>query len=108
MLNAKVAIVAHRGMAAGYPDTLAAFRHSVSAGFTAIEVNLRATADRHIVIMHDEAVDRHWRVGRMAFAEVWSLDAGSHAGPGFVGQRVPQKPRLRQPLDYQEPAHFTQ
>lgn len=90
----EVVIAAHRGMAAGYPEnTLAAFRHSVSAGFPVIEVDLRATADGHIVILHDETVDRTTdgtgEVGRMTLAEVRSLDAGSHAGPRFAGEPVP-------------------
>jgi glycerophosphoryl diester phosphodiesterase len=90
----QVVIAAHRGMAAGYPEnTLAAFRHSVSAGFPVIEVDLRATADGHIVIMHDETVDRTTsgtgEVGRMTLAEVRSLDAGSHAGAPFAGEPVP-------------------
>ena len=90
----QVVIAAHRGMAAGYPEnTLAAFRHSVSAGFPVIEVDLRATGDGHIVIMHDETVDRTTsgtgEVGRMTLAEIRSLDAGSHAGLQFAGEPVP-------------------
>jgi glycerophosphoryl diester phosphodiesterase len=93
----QVVIAAHRGMAAGYPEnTLAAFRHSASAGFPVIEVDLRATADGHIVIMHDETVDRTTRgtgeVRRMTLAEIRSLDAGSHAGPQFAGEPVPTYP----------------
>jgi glycerophosphoryl diester phosphodiesterase len=42
-------------MAAGFPEnTLAAYRNSVSLGFAAIELDLRATADGHIVVMHDD------------------------------------------------------
>jgi glycerophosphoryl diester phosphodiesterase len=90
----EVVVVAHREMAAGFPEnTLAAFRHSVALGFRVIEVELRATADGHIVIMHDETVDRTTRgsgeVGRMTLAEVQSLDAGSRAGPQFAGEPVP-------------------
>jgi glycerophosphoryl diester phosphodiesterase len=54
----------------------------------AIEVDLRATADGEIVIMHDETVDRttngSGEVGEMTFAEIRSLDAGGH-----VPARVP-------------------
>jgi glycerophosphoryl diester phosphodiesterase len=93
-LEREVVIAAHRGMAGGYPEnTLAAFRHSVSLGFPVIEVDLRATADRHVIIMHDETVDRttsgSGEVGQMTLADVRSLDAGSHAGPGFAGEPVP-------------------
>jgi glycerophosphoryl diester phosphodiesterase len=89
-----VVIVAHRGQVAGYPEnTLAAYRESVTRGFPAIEVDLRATADGQIVIMHDETVDRttsgSGKVESMTFAEIRSLDAGSHAHPRFADQRVP-------------------
>jgi glycerophosphoryl diester phosphodiesterase len=89
-----VAVVAHRGQVAGYPETtLAACQGSIAAGFSAIEVDLRATADGEIVIMHDETVDRttngSGEVGKMTFAEIRSLDAGSHVHPRFAGQRVP-------------------
>jgi len=99
----EVVIVAHRGMAAGYPEnTLAALRHSASAGFPLIEVDLRATADGHIVLMHDETVDRttngSGEVGRMTLAEVRSLDAVRHVGPGFAGERVPTYPEALQAL----------
>jgi glycerophosphoryl diester phosphodiesterase len=99
----QVVIAAHRGMAAGYPEnTLAAFRHSASAGFPVIEVDLRATADGHIVIMHDETVDRTTdgtgEAGRMTLAEIRSLDAGSHAGPQFAGEPVPTCPETLQAL----------
>ena len=48
-----------RGMVSGFPEsTLAACRQSISLGFSAIEIDLRATADGHIVVMHDETVDR--------------------------------------------------
>lgn len=94
MHRREVVIASHRGMAAGHPEnTLAAFRHAVSLGFLVIEVDLRATADGHVVIMHDETVDRTTSgtgdVGRMTLAEIRSLDAGSHAGPQFAGERVP-------------------
>jgi glycerophosphoryl diester phosphodiesterase len=90
-------------MAAGYPEnTLAAFRHSVSAGFAVIEVDLRATADGHIVIIHDETVDRTTsgtgEVRRMTLAEIRSLDAGSHAGPQFAGEPVPTYPETLEAL----------
>lgn len=90
----EVVIVAHRGQVAGYPEnTLAAFRNATARGFTAIEVDLRETADGQIVIMHDETVDRttdgSGDVADMTLEEIKSLDAGSYAGPLFAGQQVP-------------------
>jgi glycerophosphoryl diester phosphodiesterase len=89
-----VAVVAHRGQVAGYPEnTVAACQGSIAAGFSAIEVDLRATADGEIVIMHDDTVDRttngSGEVSEMTFAEIRSLDAGGHVHPRFAGQRVP-------------------
>ena len=89
-----VVVVAHRGMAAGFPEnTLAAYRNSASLGFSAIELDLRATADGHIVVMHDDAVDRttngSGRVDQMTLAEIKSLDAGSYVDPKFADLRVP-------------------
>lgn len=53
-----VMVLAHRGKVAGYPEnTLAASRRVVELGFAAIEIDLRATADGHIVILHDDTVD---------------------------------------------------
>ncbi len=89
-----VVIVAHRGMVAGFPEnTLAAYRKAIEMGFSAIEIDLRATADGHIVVMHDDTVDRttsgRGKVSELTLADVRSLDAGSHAGPEFSGQKVP-------------------
>ena len=89
-----VVVVAHRGMVSGFPEnTLVAFRQSILLGFAAIEIDLRATADGHIVVMHDDTVDRTTNgsgdVGEMTLAEIKSLDAGSRAGPAFADQRVP-------------------
>jgi len=53
-------IVAHRGgMDSGFPEnTLPAFRHAASAGAHAIELDLRATRDGRVVVLHDPRVDR--------------------------------------------------
>jgi glycerophosphoryl diester phosphodiesterase len=90
----EIVIVAHRGMVVGFPEnTLAAFRKSIEMGFSAIEIDLRATVDGHIVVMHDDTVDRttsgRGMVSELTLAEIRSLDAGSHAGPEFAGQKVP-------------------
>jgi glycerophosphoryl diester phosphodiesterase len=89
-----VVVVAHRGMVAGFPEnTLAAYRQAIVMGFSAIEIDLRATADGHIVVMHDDTVDRTTsgcgEVSKLMLADIRSLDAGSHAGPEFADQKVP-------------------
>jgi len=90
----EIVIVAHRGMVAGFPEnTLAAYCKSIEMGFSAIEIDLRATADGHIVVIHDDTVDRttsgRGKVSDLTLADIRSLDAGSHAGPEFADQKVP-------------------
>jgi glycerophosphoryl diester phosphodiesterase len=89
-----VLVVAHRGIVSGFPEnTIAAYRAAMDRGFSAIEVDLRATADGGIVVMHDDDVDRttngHGRVSELTFDEIRSLDAGSYVSPEFAGQQVP-------------------
>ena len=81
-------------MVAGFPEnTLAAYCKSIEMGFSAIEIDLRATADGHIVVIHDDTVDRTTsgcgKVSELTLADIRSLDAGSHAGPEFADQKVP-------------------
>ncbi len=92
--NWDVVVVAHRGIVSGFPEnTLVAYREAITRGFSAIEIDLRATADGHVVVMHDETIDRttngSGHVGQLTLAEIRSLDAGSHAGPAFADQKVP-------------------
>ncbi|WP_063006261.1 glycerophosphodiester phosphodiesterase [Nocardia salmonicida] len=89
-----VTVVAHRGLAPGLPEnTLAAFRGAITLDVDAIEIDLRVTADGHLVVMHDDTVDRttdgHGRVADLALAEIKTLDAGSIAGSAFSGERIP-------------------
>lgn len=87
-------IAAHRGSSGSAPEnTLAAFRAAVKAGADMIELDVRLTADRHLVVFHD------CRLGRTAegsgpvwtktLAEMRTLDAGSWFGHRFRGQKVP-------------------
>ncbi len=93
--NHQVWIVAHRGFKAVAPEnTIAAFDAAAKAGATYIEIDVRATRDGHLVLMHDATVDRttngHGAVKDLTFEEIRKLDAGG-------GQRVPA---LREVLDW--------
>jgi glycerophosphoryl diester phosphodiesterase len=80
--------VAHRGgMAEGFPEnTLSAFRRAISLGADAIELDLRGTKDDHVVVLHDETLDRTTNgTGRVTdhdLAELKTLDAGG-------GEQIP-------------------
>jgi glycerophosphoryl diester phosphodiesterase len=85
--DSAVTIVAHRGGLGDYPEnTLAAFRHAMACGADGIELDLRATSDGAIVVLHDETVNRttdgRGRVAAMSLAELRRLDAGQ-------GERIP-------------------
>jgi len=79
--------VGHRGFPLAEPEnTIRSFLKAFESGATAIEMDVRATADGHLVLMHDESVDRttdgHGLVSELTLRELKSLDAGK-------GERVP-------------------
>ena len=86
--------VAHRGASGNYPEnTLRAFQMALDIGVDEIELDLRATRDGHLVVMHDATVDRTTdgtgAVGELTLAEIKALDAGRVFGERFRGERVP-------------------
>jgi glycerophosphoryl diester phosphodiesterase len=80
-------IIGHRG-AAGYEpeNTLRSFQKAIELGVDWIELDVRRTADGHIVVIHDDTVDRttngRGKVAEMTLAEIKRLDAGK-------GEHVP-------------------
>jgi glycerophosphoryl diester phosphodiesterase len=75
-------LIAHRGGARLAPEnTLAAFRNAVDTwGADMLEMDVRATADGEIVVIHDESVDRTTDgmglVSDLPWAQLRELDAG--------------------------------
>jgi glycerophosphoryl diester phosphodiesterase len=100
--NGEVSIVSHRGAAAIAPEnTLAGVRAGVGAGAPYIEVDIRATKDGALVLMHDSTVDRttdgSGKVGDLSWDYVSRLDAGAWFGREFSTESVP---RLDSILEY--------
>lgn len=86
--------VAHRGYRSQYPEnTLAAFNRAIDAGAHMIELDVCLSMDRHLVVIHDETVDRTTNgtgaVRRMTLKQLRQLDAGSWFSPRFSGERLP-------------------
>lgn len=53
------AIVGHRGAPAHAPEnTLASFRRGIEDGAQLLECDVHLSADGHVVVMHDETIDR--------------------------------------------------
>ncbi len=87
-------LVAHRGGAGHCPEnTLAAIEYALRLGVEAIEVDLRLSADGHLVLIHDPDLARttngHGPVSGLTARELAQLDAGSHFSPKFAGEGVP-------------------
>lgn len=87
-------LVNHRGLSPGYPEnTLVALSNAVAREVFAIEIDLRPTADGQIIVLHDSSVDRTTdgtgEASSLTLAQIKTLDAGSYAGPQFVGERIP-------------------
>jgi glycerophosphoryl diester phosphodiesterase len=87
-------IFAHRGASAQAPEnTLAAFELACRQGVDAIELDAKLSADRQVVVIHDQTVDRttegSGQVKDLTLAELRKLDAGSHFNNAFRGERIP-------------------
>ncbi|ANS73797.1 hypothetical protein AWM70_03760 [Paenibacillus yonginensis] len=86
--------IAHRG-ASGYcpENTMAAFKRAIELGANGIETDVQMTADGHLVLIHDEGLQRTAgspkRVKDVTLEELRTLDAGSWYDPSFAGERVP-------------------
>jgi glycerophosphoryl diester phosphodiesterase len=74
-------VMAHRGGAGVWPEnTLHAFAQAVALGVDVLEMDLHATSDGALVIIHDATIDRTTNgagaVGALTLAELKKLDAG--------------------------------
>lgn len=74
-------VIAHRGGKALAPEnTLEAFRNASRIGADILEYDVHITADGHLVVIHDDTVDRTTngtgKVNEMTLKEIKELDAG--------------------------------
>lgn len=87
-------VFAHRGSSYHAPEnTLAAFRLAVRQHADAIELDAKLSADGHVVVIHDQTVDRttngSGKVGDLDLAVLKTLDAGSHFDIAFQNEHIP-------------------
>ena len=80
-------VVGHRGAAALQPEnTVEGFEYAISLGCEYIEFDVHLSADRHLVVIHDDTVDRttngSGQVAQMTLTQLQQLDAGD-------GRRIP-------------------
>lgn len=79
-LERRVLNIAHQGGEIEAPsNTLYALKTAVAKGSDVLEIDVYATADRELVVLHDATVDRttngSGRVDRMTLAQIKALDA---------------------------------
>lgn len=79
-------IFAHRGSSGNAPEnTLIAFETAVEAGAGILEMDVHATSDGHVVVMHDPMLERttdgQGPISALTLAELKRLDAGYRFSP---------------------------
>lgn len=88
-LDRRILNYAHQGGAREAPSsTLFALRQAVAAGADGLELDVHATADRTVMVCHDETVDRttegRGAIAQLAFADLGELDNAHWWVPGEV------------------------
>ena len=87
-------VIAHRGASSRAPEnTMAAFERALRDGAEGIELDAKLSRDGKVLIFHDATLSRttdgHGKVSEKTAAELRELDAGSHFGPEFLGEKIP-------------------
>jgi glycerophosphoryl diester phosphodiesterase len=95
-----VLIAAHRGDWRNHPEnSLAAIRSCIAAGLGIVEIDVRLTADRQPVVIHDKmlgrATDGEGRISQRTLASLREIRLKDHAG-NLTGERIPT---LREALE---------
>ena len=93
-MEKSIIVEGHRGWRAKYPEnTLISFRAAIELGVDAIEFDVWLSKDKVPVIMHDANTLRitghDGLITEQTLAELKELDAGSHKGAEFAGERIP-------------------
>ncbi len=93
-----VLVMAHQGGDGLWPsNTLYAFRRAVRAGADVLELDLHASTDGTLVVIHDETVDRttdgRGLVNDLTLADLKKLDAGYDWSPERAGEGFPYRGR---------------
>lgn len=90
----KLIVIAHRGDHTSAPEnTLKAFQDAIDAGVDYVEVDLRATRDGELVVMHDATIDRmttaRGKVEEMDWSALRQLYVLNKEQPAFGEHNIP-------------------
>ena len=85
--------IAHRGSSGSYPEnTRLAFEKAIEAGADMIEMDCRLSKDGHVVVIHDDRLDRTARakgfVKGKTLKQLKKLDVGAWLKKSFKGERI--------------------
>ena len=85
--------IAHRGASSYAPEnTFAAYDKALAMSVNHVELDVHLTRDGHIVVIHDDTVDRttdaQGRVADFTLDELRSMDAGSWFASEYAGERI--------------------
>ncbi len=87
-------VIAHRGASTYAPEnTFAAFDLALEMGAHHLELDVQMSSDGHLVVIHDDNVDRtsngRGTVSAHTLAQLQALDAGAWFDARFAGERIP-------------------
>jgi glycerophosphoryl diester phosphodiesterase len=93
-LRDNIAVTAHRGSSRRAPEnTLSAIRQAIADGADFAEIDVRATADGVVVLMHDDDLRRvagvNKKIRDTTYADLKDLDVGLWFSPHFIGEPIP-------------------
>lgn len=95
-------VYAHRGASKVAPEnTMAAFMKAVDINSDGIELDVRLTSDKKIVVIHDPVTDRTGdrggRISELTYQELKKIDFGIRFSEKFANEKIPL---LSDVLDY--------
>ncbi len=85
--------IAHRGSSGSFPEnTRAAFEKAIETGVDVIETDCQLSKDGHVVVIHDERLDRTAGVKGLvrgkSLKQLKKLDVGAWFKKSFQGERI--------------------
>ena len=102
---------AHKGVSTENPEnTMPAFAAAVQQGYNIIELDTAVTKDLHVVLLHDNTINRTARhengdhiadtvnIHDITYEEALRYDFGLWFSPKFKGTKTPTPPGQRSPL----------
>ena len=104
--------MAHRGGALlpanrGIENTARAFRNAVSLGYRYLETDVHASADGHLVVLHDDRLDRvsdhQGRVGDFTLTELRAVRIGGREPLPTMAEVLEEFPDARFNIDIKTP-----